>query len=59
MARNNFNIGKMAELLGMSRRSFSLRLNRDREFNLVELNSMADLFGVTIDYLADRTEMRN
>lgn len=43
----------MAKLLGLSSNSFSFKINEKREFTLTELAKMANLFGVSIDYLIE------
>ncbi len=58
MARADMTIGDMAKALGLSRNGFSFKLNGKREYTLAELNKMADLFGVSVDYLAGRTNER-
>ena len=40
---------ELADLLSISSRSFSLKINRKREFKQSELEKMADFFCVRID----------
>ena len=57
MTRNQKTIGKMALFLGVSSNTFSFKLNGKREFTLDEAGKMADLFGVSIDYLAEKQQI--
>lgn len=56
MTRHEQTITSMAKFLGMSTNTFSWKLNgkRGREFTLDEIKRIADYFGVSIDYLAEK-----
>lgn len=51
MGRNNLTIKKLAKNLGLSTNSISFKLNGKREFTLSEIESIADIFGCSLDYL--------
>lgn len=51
MGRNNLTIKKLANNLGLSTNSVSFKLNGKREFTLSEIESIANIFGCSLDYL--------
>lgn len=55
MARNGKTNMSMARFLGVSENTFSFKLNGKREFTLDEINKIAALFNVSIDYLAQKS----
>ena len=57
MTRNQKTIVEMALFLGVSSNTFSFKLNGKREFTLDEAGKMADLFRVSIDYLAEKQQI--
>jgi DNA-binding XRE family transcriptional regulator len=52
MSRHGKTNADMAKLLGMSENSFSFKLNERREFSLTEARKIAELFKVSVDYIA-------
>jgi DNA-binding XRE family transcriptional regulator len=52
MSRNDKTNAEMARFLGMSETSFSFKLNEKREFTLSEARKMAEMFKVSVDYVA-------
>lgn len=52
MARHQKTNADMAAALGMSETSFGLKLNERREFTLSEARKIAEIFGVSVDYIA-------
>ncbi len=52
MARHMKTNADMAAELGISKTSFGLKLNEKREFTLSEARKIAEIFGVTVDYVA-------
>jgi transcriptional regulator with XRE-family HTH domain len=53
MTRHRKTNADMAKYLGVSDNTFSFKLNGKREFTLDELKKIAQLFSVSIDYLAE------
>lgn len=45
----------LAKLLGISTVSVSFKLNKKRDFTQTELDKMANHFGVSVDYLLERS----
>ena len=52
MARHGKKKADMASALGMSETSFGMKLNEKREFTLNEARKIAEMFNVSIDYIA-------
>lgn len=52
MARHQKTNADMASALGMSKASFRMKLNEKREFTLSEARKNAEIFDVTVDYVA-------
>ncbi|MGI6735656.1 MAG: helix-turn-helix domain-containing protein [Bacilli bacterium] len=46
----------LAKLLGISTVSVSFKLNKKRDFTQTELDKMANHFGVSVDYLLERSK---
>lgn len=46
----------LSEKLNINRSTLSLKINGKREFTQSELETMADYFNVTIDYLLERSK---
>lgn len=51
MGRNNLTIKQLANNLGLATNTISFKLNGKREFTLSEIESIADIFGCSLDYL--------
>lgn len=49
MAENGYTAKTTAEYIGISRKTFGLKLNGKREFKQSELSKMASLFNKTVD----------
>lgn len=52
MARHQKTNADMSSALGMSKASFRMKLNEKREFTLSEARKNAEIFDVTVDYVA-------
>jgi DNA-binding XRE family transcriptional regulator len=52
MARHQKTNADMASALGVSKASFRMKLNEKREFTLSEARKNAEIFDVTVDYVA-------
>ncbi|HIR53069.1 MAG TPA: helix-turn-helix transcriptional regulator [Candidatus Onthovicinus excrementipullorum] len=51
MGRSGCTVEKLAEILGLSPGSVSMKLNGKREFTLSEIERIADFFDCSLDYL--------
>lgn len=51
MGRNSITIKELARSLGLSTNSVSFKLNGKREFTLSEIESIANIFNCSLDYL--------
>lgn len=55
MVLNDMTNQDLAKLLGISTVSVSFKLNKKRDFTQTELDKMANHFGVSVDYLLERS----
>lgn len=53
MSRNNITIKKLANMLNVSPNSIGFKINGKREFTLSEIESIANIFGCSLDYLVE------
>lgn len=53
MARNNISAEKLAQFIGVTRPTVNNWLNGHSKIPAIEVKKMAELFGVTTDYLLD------
>lgn len=53
MTRNRMTIAKTAEAIGISPSALSKRLNGKTEFRFLELSTLARIFDVSLEYLAN------
>ncbi len=56
MVLNDMTNKDLAKFLGISAVSVSFKLNKKRDFTQTELDKMANHFGVSVDYLLERSK---
>lgn len=51
MLRHNQSIGELAKILDLSENNLAFKLNGQREFTLMEIEKIAEVFNCSLEYL--------